>query len=123
MDKGTVPGSARRHQGRSRRKAGLAVVERDGFWHVHGTVIVQGRRIRIRKSTGLPARADLWEEADTERLRIERQIRGELRGEAGPGPHLSVAAEAYLTQPRTRPLGRASIAYVQAAVRQLAFEG
>jgi site-specific recombinase XerC len=120
MDRGPVPRPARRHQSRkrTRRPAGLAVVERDCFWHVHGTIIAKGRRVRVRKSTGLQARPGLWEDADAERLRIETEIRGELRGEIGSGPYLSVAAELYLTQPRTRPVGRATIAYVQAAVRQ-----
>jgi site-specific recombinase XerC len=120
MDRGSVPRPARRNQSRkrTRRRAGLAIIERDGFWHVHGTVIAKGRHVRVRKSTGLQARPEHWEEADGERLRIETEIRGELRGEVGSGSFLSVAAELYLTQPRTRPIGRATIAYVQAAVRQ-----
>lgn len=118
MDRGPVPRPQRRHQGRKRKRAaGLAVVERDGFWHVHGTIVAQGRRVRVRKSAGLQARSDLWEEADAERLRIETQLRGELRGEAGPGPYLAVAAERYLKQARKRPLGNATVAYVQRVVR------
>src|SRR5262249_44944714 len=116
MDRSPIPRSARRNQIRRRRKAGLLVVERDGHWHIHGTVITQGRSIRVRKSTGLQARSDLWEDAEAERLRIETQIRGELKGEVSRGPHVSIAADKYLTQPRSRPLGQTSIAYVQAAV-------
>jgi site-specific recombinase XerC len=118
MDRAAIPRSTRRNQGRRRGKAGLVVHERDGHWHIHGTVIAQGRSIRVRKSTGLQARPHLWEEAEAERLRIETQIRGELKGEVSRGPHISIAAENYLTQPRSRPLGQSSIAYVQAAVRQ-----
>ena len=33
----------------------FVVVERCGFWHIHGTVIAQGRRVRVRKSTHLEA--------------------------------------------------------------------
>jgi len=112
MDRGAISRSARRNQIRRRRKMGLAIVERDGYWHVHGTVIAKGRGVRIRKSTGLEARADLWEEADVERLRIETEIRGELKGEVSRGPHLSIAAEKYLTRQRKRPIGQTSIAYV-----------
>jgi integrase len=98
---------------------GLVVVERDGHWHVHGTVIAKGRHVRVRKSTGLEARTPLWEEADAERLRMEAEIRGELKGEVNRGPHLSVAAEKYLTQPGKRgTFGQTTIACVQAAVRQ-----
>ena len=123
MDRGSVPRPARRAKGRKRRRPGLVVVERDGFWHIYGTVVAQGRRVRVRKSTHLEALPARWSEADAERHRIETEIRGELRGEVGPGPHLSIAAELYLTRPRTRPLGTASIAYVQAVVRDFGFRG
>jgi site-specific recombinase XerC len=121
MDRGSIPRLARRAKGRKRRKPGLVVVERCGFWHIHGTVVAQGRRVRVRKSTHLEALPAKWSEADAERHRVETEIRGELRGEVGPGPHLSIAAELYLTRPRTRPLGTASIAYVQAIVRDFGF--
>ena len=83
MDRGSVPRPARRPKGRKRRKPGLVVVERCGFWHLRGTVIAQGRRVRVRKSTHLEALPAKWAEADAERHRIETEIRGELRGEAG----------------------------------------
>lgn len=119
MDRGSVSrATGRRKGGKRKRPTGLAVVERDGFWHVHGTIIAQGRSVRVRKSTGLQARTELWEEADGERLTIEKEVRGELRGETSRGPYVSVAAELYLTQARTRHLGATSIAYVQRAVRQ-----
>jgi hypothetical protein len=80
---------------------------------VHGTVIAQGRRIRIRRSTRLPARPDLCEEADAERCRIEKEIRGEISGGPRRGPHVSIAAKAYLSRKRERPLGPSSVAVIK----------
>lgn len=119
MDRGAISRPTRRSKGRKPKRApGLAVVERDGFWHIHGTVVAQGRSIRVRTSTRLPSRSDLWEEADNERLRIEAELRAEAQGKVGRGPHLSVAAEKYLTRKRKRPLGKTSIGYVKRAVRK-----
>ena len=119
MDRGSVPRAARGTQGRRRKRPpGLAVVERDGFWHIHGTIITQGRAIRIRRSTNLPARDDLWELADNERMRVEKEARAQARGEVCRGPYLSVAAKQYLKRKRERPLGQTSIRYVQQAAKQ-----
>ena len=120
MDGGAISGSKGRDQGskRTRRKAGVAVIERNGMWHLNGTIVVKGRRIRVRKSTGIQARADLWEEADKERLRIEEEIRGQITGETSPGPFLAIAAELYLTQYRERPLGKTSVDYIKASIRK-----
>jgi hypothetical protein len=118
MDRKSVPGPARRHKGRKqRRPRGLAVVERNGFWHIHGTLLAQGRSIRVRESTRLPARSEHFEEADQERNRIERELRGEIAGRPGPGAHLSVAAEAYLSRKRKRPLGKTTIEHVVLCTR------
>jgi hypothetical protein len=119
MDRGAIPRPARGRQGRKRKRApGLAVIERDGFWHIHGTLVAQGRSIRVRRSTKLPARDDLWEEADNERLRIEKEARAERRGEVSRGPYLSVAAKQYLKQQRKRALGLTIIRYVKQASKQ-----
>lgn len=113
MDASPGRGAARRHQGRSKRRpAGLALIARDGFWHVTGTVVAAGRRSRIRQTTRIAARPELFEAADEERRRIEAEIRGSLKGERGAGPFISVAGEAYLGQTRTRPLGATSAAVV-----------
>jgi len=119
MDRGSVPRAARGAKGRKhKRPPGLAVIERDGFWHIHGTIVAQGRSIRVRRSTKLPSRDDLWEEADNERLRIEKEARADRRGEVSRGPYLSVAAKQYLKQQRKRALGLTSIRYVKLASKQ-----
>ena len=56
-----------RHRGRSdenangdptrrrtpKRPTGVHVIDRDGYFHLHGTIRVKGRGIRVRESTGL----------------------------------------------------------------------
>ena len=37
--------------------AGLAIIERDGHWHINGTLRVAGNSRRVRKSTELYSRA------------------------------------------------------------------
>jgi site-specific recombinase XerC len=114
MDRGAVPRSPRDHKGRRRRgRAGLEVIERDGHWHIHGTIVAQGRRIRVRQSSRIPAQPERYEEADDERRRIEKEIRGELTGGPCPGPYVSIAAEAYLNRKRRRRLGQTSVGVVQ----------
>ena len=118
MDRTPVPTSARRSKGRkrsgkTRRPAGLEIIELYGHWHIHGTIITQGRRIRVRRSARLPAIPERYEEADEERRRIEADIRGELSDKPRPGPHLSVAAKAYLNRKRKRTLGRTTVKVIQ----------
>ena len=114
MDRGAVPRAPRRHKsGKRRSRAGLEVIERDGNWHIHGTIVAQGRRIRIRQSTRLPAQRERYEQADEERRRIEKEIRGEFAGGPRPGPYVSIAAEAYLNRRRRRPLGQTSVNVVK----------
>ena len=119
MDRKPVPGAARHNKGRKRRRqTGLAVIERDGFWHIHGTLLAQGRSVRVRQSTRLQAHPDLFEDADKERTRIERELRGELAGRPGPGPFLSIAAEAYLNRKRKRPLGKTTVEHVRLVTKE-----
>jgi len=99
-----------------RRARGIAVIERGGFWHVVGTVVARGRSVRVRKSTGLAARRDLYDTAWDEARRIEAEIIGEITGARRPGDFLSVAAERYLTRKRERPLGASTISIVQELV-------
>jgi hypothetical protein len=58
-----------------RRAAELAIVERDGHWHLAGTLRIKGRGFRIRASTGLPAKAETKEAAHELRRQKEQEIR------------------------------------------------
>ena len=103
---------------RQRRKPGLAVVDRDGYWHIHGRVRVGGRSIRVRKGTGLEARQELWEDADAIRLRIESEIRNEVIHGVKPSLPVAIAADRYLSRPRTRPLGASTQRTIQEIVKK-----
>jgi hypothetical protein len=87
-----------------RRAAELAIVERDGHWHLAGTLRIKGRGFRIRASTGLPAKAETKEAAHELRRQKEQEIRDRVLWGTHPSVALSVAVEAYLTRPRKRPL-------------------
>jgi hypothetical protein len=96
-----------------RRPAGLEIIERDGHWHVHGTLHIKGRRIRIRRSTHIPAVQARYEDAQEERRRLEEDVRSEFDDKPRPGPHLSIAAKAYLNQKRSRPLGVTAVGIIK----------
>jgi len=119
MDRSTGGGSGGGDRGAKRpgrRSQGIAVTERDGRWHVTGTVVARGRSVRVRKSTGLAARRDLYDAAWEEARAIEAEILGELTGARRPGDYLSIAAERYLTRSRQRPLGASTVAIIQELV-------
>lgn len=124
MDRKPIPDAARGNQALlDRRKGkragpGLQIVDRDGYWHVHGRVRAAGRSIRIRQSTGLEARPELWEDADAIRLQIETEIRAEAIHGVKPSVPVAVAADRYLTQPRKRPIGAATTRTLQEVVRR-----
>src|SRR3546814_611986 len=100
MDGKPISGPQGRYKGRKRkakrRPRGLEIVERDGFWHIHGTVKIAGRSVRVRRSSGIPARNDTFAAADEERDRIKRQIHAEVIEGRSVGVPVSVAARNYL---------------------------
>jgi hypothetical protein len=125
MDRGGVPGAARgnhrRRQrarrgkgGRGRAKgAGLEVVERDGRWHIYGTVRARGRSIRVRKSTELPALPDTWKAADDLRRQWEGDILAVIVDGRAPPVQVSIAADQFLARRRKRPLNARDINIVR----------
>lgn len=111
-----VSGPPGRNRGRGHRKkapAGLRVEERDGHWHVVGTVRVKGRSIRVRRSTGLPAEAEFQDDAATIADDKAREIRQEVIYGIRPTAIVSVAAHEYLTAPRKRDLGKTTVMHIQ----------
>jgi hypothetical protein len=97
----------------TRRRAGLEVIERDGHYHVHGTIRVKDRSRRVRHSTGLVAAPAHKGAAEEIRRQIEAEIRDELLYGIHPSVPLSAAAEAYLARRRHRPLNPVDIARIQ----------
>ncbi len=116
MDGRRVPGPGPSHNSRGQRQGGkrkaakrarpgLQVVERDGFWHVIGTVrlgaLDAGRRSRrIRKSTGLPAIAETLPDAEAMRDTWALEARQEAIHGRQPSRPVSIAVEAWLKRPR-----------------------
>ena len=99
MDRADLQRPPRRDHRPRHRKArnnGLRIVERDGYWHIHGTLRVKGCSVRVRRSSELPARAELWEDADAIRRKVEDEIRGEVIHGIRPTRPVAVAAREYL---------------------------
>jgi site-specific recombinase XerD len=72
---------------RTKRPAGIEVIERDGRWHLSGTINVGGRSQLVRKSTRLAARPDTRAEA----LEIKRQYEAKYVAEVVYGIKSSIA--------------------------------
>lgn len=83
----------------------MRIVERDGTWHVVGTVRVGsldgGRRSRrIRKGTGLPATADTLADAETLRDTWALEARHQAIHGVSPSRPVALALESWLKRPR-----------------------
>jgi len=99
-----IPGSRGRDR-RPKRPSGLQLVERDGCWHVHGTVRLRGldgsrRSVRVRKGTGLPAIPDTIAAAETLRDTWALEIRNQVIHGVQPSCPLSIALERWLHRSR-----------------------
>ena len=110
--RGTDEGGQRapRRPAATRRQAGLAVVERDGFWHLVGRVRVKGRSVRIRRSTGLAATPKNRDAAEELRQQQEQEIRDAVLYGVRPSVSLAAAIAEYLKRPRKRPINAMDIA-------------
>lgn len=96
-----------------RRARGIQVADRDGYWHVTGSVRVAGRSIRLRKGLGFPATAATYDAAWAEARRLETEIEDEISGTRSRGDAVALAADAYLAFPRGRPLGATAVRIVK----------
>jgi hypothetical protein len=101
---------------RGRRARGLEVVERDGYWHAHGTIRVDGSSVRIRRSLGLAVGAASQDAAELARDELRAEIAARISGKVGRGDPVAVAAAQYLRRPRTRVLRPSSIRIVKEVV-------
>lgn len=113
---GPPPSDHRGRRGSGQRKAGpsgLKVIERDGHWHVYGTVRAKGHTRRLRKSTDLPALPATWDAAQTIRRRWEGEILDEFVHGAKPKIATAIAADQFLRRARKRPLNARDIAIIQ----------
>lgn len=101
-----------------RRSRGVRLQERDGFWHAVGSLRVAGRSVRIRKSLDLAIAATAQTEAEGALESFVEDIKAKITGKAGRGDPVAIAAAGYLSTPRKRPLGAASVNIVKEAVKK-----
>jgi integrase-like protein len=101
-----------------RRSRGVTLKERDGNWHAVGTLRVAGRSVRIRQSLGLAVAATCQSDAETALDSFLEDVKAKVTGKAGRGDPVAVAAAAYLSKPRKRPLGAASVNIVKETVKR-----
>lgn len=121
MDGKRVPAAQGRDRARKRpgrRARGPVAIERDGYWHAVGTVRVDGRSIRIRKSLGLAVAAASADQADTAIGELVDEIKARVSGKAGRGDPVSIATERYLIFPRARVLRPSTIVIVLEIARR-----
>src|SRR5215831_4043807 len=98
MDRKRVPGAENRAYGtgcRKKRAIGPALVERDGWWWVNGTLREAGRSRLIRKSTGVRATDENKAAAQKEFDRIINIERAKLNGQIVHVP-ATVACDQFL---------------------------
>jgi hypothetical protein len=106
----------RKGKRRGRRTRGVDLIERDGYWHAHGTLRTSGHSIRVRKSLGLAVKAVTEDQARTELEAYVEDLKAIASGKARRGDPVAVAAEAYLSFPRERSLRPSTIAIVKEVV-------
>lgn len=116
MDRDGIPKPAPSHRARKptgRRPRTVKLKERDGYWHATGTLLVNGRTARIRKSLGLPIASTAYRKAEIALAEYLDDEKARLSGQAGRGESIAVAALGYLTAPRARPLGASTVRIVK----------
>ncbi len=105
--------SNRKRKPSGRRARRVQVIERDGYWHAHGSVRIDGRSVRVRRSLGLAVVAASFEHAEIARDELLDEIKARVTGKVGRGDPVAVAAAAYLRRKRKRPLRPSSIVIVK----------
>jgi site-specific recombinase XerD len=111
-------GGDRKGKRPGRRPRGVTLKERDGYWHAVGSLRIAGRSVRIRQSLGLAVAATAQSEAETSLESFLEDIKARVTGKAGRGDPVAIAAAGYLSKPRKRPLGAASVNIVKEAVKK-----
>lgn len=119
MDAPRLPAADRRNRkGKraGRRARGPRLVDRDGYWHAHGTLRIGQQPIRLRRSLGLAIRSCTQAEAETALDALVADIKAQTEGRARRGDKISHAAGSYLSLARARPLAPTSIDIVKEIV-------
>ena len=116
MDGDSVSKSAPGHRARKsagRRPRTVKLKERDGYWHATGTLIAHGRTERVRKSLDLAVATTTYRQAEAALAAWLDDERARLAGTTGRGDPVAVAAAAYLSAARARPIGAETIRIVK----------
>jgi hypothetical protein len=119
MDTQGLSPTQSRHRARKRarrRPRGVQVVERDGYWHAHGSLLAEGRSVRVRRSLGLAVVAATRKEAELALEELVGEIKARITGKVGRGDPVAVAAAAYLRRPRKRTLRPSSVRIIKEIV-------
>jgi hypothetical protein len=101
--------SDRKGKRRGRRPRGINLQERDGYWHVYGTLRTNGRSIRVRKAV-------TEDQARTELEAYIEDLKAIANGKIRRGDPVAVAAAAYLSLSRARQLRPSTISIVKEVV-------
>ncbi len=100
-----------------RRPSGVKLKGREGYWYAEGRFrLADGRSIRVRKSLGLAVAAVSEWDAQVELEALVDQIKAKATGKVWRGHPVSIAAEAYLSRPRERPLRPSTISIIKEIV-------
>lgn len=93
-------GKAQARRPRKKAAPGVRVIERDGYYHLSGTLRAGGRRQSVRKSTGLRAIPENKDAAEALRVETERQFRELAVHGKYPSVPVAIAAEQFLSRSR-----------------------
>jgi site-specific recombinase XerD len=113
----TAQGSDRKGKRAGRRPSGVKLKDRAGYWYAEGRFrLADGRSVRVRQSLGL-AVANVSEcDAQVELEAVVDEIKAKATGKIWRGHPVSIAAEAYLSHPRQRPLRPSTISIIKEIV-------
>jgi hypothetical protein len=116
MERGGIrppEGGNRARKRAGRRPRGVWLKERDGYWHAVGTLRVNGRSIRVRRSLGLPVIQISERQAEIELEAYLDEVKATASGKTRRGDPVAIAAKLYLCHPRSRPLGDTAVSIVR----------
>ncbi len=99
--------SRRREIPATRRRA-LRLFERDGFFHIRGTIREGRLKKRVRETTGIPFHPANRDAAEAAADRREAEVRGEL-GAGVPQRSLAEVSLDFMTRPKGEALGATDI--------------
>jgi hypothetical protein len=96
----------------SHRRRSLKLFERDGFFHMRGTIREGRLKKRVRETTGIPYASANRAAAEACADRREAEVRGEL-GAGVPQKSLAESALDFMTRPKGEALGATDVAVIQ----------